>query len=35
MPKAARKLSGEVEETGLSGVINPEEAKDHAKDLER
>ena len=34
MPKTAQKLPGEVEETGLSGVINPEEAKDHTKDLE-
>ena len=34
MPKAARKSPGEVEETGLSGVINPEEAEDHANDLE-
>ena len=34
MPKAARKSPGEVEEAGLSGVINPEEAEDHTNDLE-
>ena len=35
MPKASHKsIGGEVEETGLSGVINPEEAGDHTKDLE-
>ena len=34
MPKAPRKSSEEAEEFGLSGVINPEEAKDHTRDLE-
>ena len=34
MLKAARKSLGEVEETGLLGVINPEESEDHANDLE-
>ena len=34
MLKAQRKSSEEGEEFGLSAVINPEEAKDHVKDLE-
>ena len=34
MPKAPRKSSEEAEEFGLSGLINPEEAKDHTRDLE-
>ena len=35
MPKASHKShSGEVKETGLMGVLNPEEAKDHTTDLE-
>ena len=34
MPKAQRKSPEEAEEFGLSAVINPEEAKDHIKDLE-
>ena len=34
MLKAQRKSSEEAEEFGLSAVINPEEAKDHIKDLD-
>ena len=34
MLKAQRKSSEEAEEFGLSVVINPEEAKEHVKDLE-
>ena len=34
MPKAQRKSPEVAEESGLSAVINPEEAKDHVKDLE-
>ena len=34
MPKAQRKSPEEAGEFGLSAVINPEEAKDHVKDLE-
>ena len=34
MPKATRKSSEEAEEFGLSAVTNPEEAKDHIRDLE-
>ena len=34
MPKAQRKTSEEAEEIGLSAVINPDEAREHVKDLE-
>ena len=34
MPKAQRKTSEEAEEIGLSAVINPDEAREHIKDLE-
>ena len=34
MPKAQRKTSEEAEEIGPSAVINPDEAREHVKDLE-
>ena len=34
MPKAQRKTSEEAEDIGLSAVINPDEAREHVKDLE-
>ena len=34
MPKAQRKTTEEAEEIGLSAVINPDEAREHVKDLE-
>ena len=34
MPKAQRKTSEEAEKVGLSAVINPDEAREHVKDLE-
>ena len=35
MPKGMRELPEEVEEAGTLGVINPRQAEDHKKYLER